>query len=221
MNSDPCKISLSHDGKAVWFTKAGTILCFPPGLVFHGSHWCLGRVFLDLLHQQEWYQCGTDEHKQIWCKLPRFIIQSLDHQCPGWSSVKLWDFLPLIVPCVAFLEMALVPAYLALSVPISNSYCSFSHCFQDRTGYWSCKEQIHLIPMRSRYSWFLLDSLFRSGLDFLPKGIANIAIKLKLFHSCSIIKITSSPWLLMWHVTSLKCSANWWSDNQRKSVGYC
>lgn len=46
--------------------------------------------------------------------------------------------------------------------------------------------------MRRRYSWFLLDSFFRSVLDFLPKDIANIAITLKLFYSCSIIKITSS-----------------------------
>lgn len=46
--------------------------------------------------------------------------------------------------------------------------------------------------MKSRYSWFLPDSLFRSLLDFLPKGIANVAINLKLLHSCSITKVTSS-----------------------------
>lgn len=40
---------------------------------------------------------------------------SFHHQCPGWSSNELWDFLPWSVPCMVFLEMAPVPVYLASS----------------------------------------------------------------------------------------------------------
>lgn len=157
-------MSLSHDRKVGIFT-----------FVFHQALYSMGltgvfKGFSLISYHQKWYKCGTDEHMQMWCKVPRHITVS---GAAGGVQAGLWwilRFSLLLSARPGILETALVPVYLASSAShqqfllLFQSLFPSEDCLLELLGTNYCVSNC-INPMRNRHSWFLLHSLFRRALD--------------------------------------------------------
>lgn len=76
---------------------------FLQDFLFHRCLWCPWRVSLDLLYQQGWYKCKTDEHMQSGVNYWATALSTFGAAWgPGRRTDGRWDSLPCSGSCVRF-----------------------------------------------------------------------------------------------------------------------